>query len=79
VTFGPNCIRTGMIPRMANTPNRMVRIPDPLWTRFGRMCTARGTTRTAQLIACMERQLKAYERQHGPLSEPPAHDEPASE
>ena len=65
---------------MANTPNRMMRIPDPLWTKFGLMCDAEGTTRTAQVIACMERRLRAYERTHGPLTEdaPVAHDDSAA-
>lgn len=75
-----NCIRTGMLPCMANTPNRMMRIPDPLWTRYAQMCAAQGTTRTARIIACMERQLRAYEREHGPLTDdtPPAHGDPGS-
>jgi hypothetical protein len=68
-----------MLPVMANTPNRMMRIPDPLWTRFGEMCAEEGTTRTAEVIACMERRIRAYERRRQSAAAVAAHDDRTSE
>jgi hypothetical protein len=61
------CIGPGysdaMAPRSDNkTPNRVVRVPDELWERFGAACEALGISRSDQLRLHMNAFADEYER-----------------
>lgn len=50
---------------MANTPNRVIRIEDDLWDAYGRAVAAKGSNRTAELRAHMQRVVRAHKRAGG--------------
>lgn len=43
-----------------HTPNRVIRIEDPLWGEYEDACKDAGTTRTADLRAHMERRVRDW-------------------
>lgn len=55
---------------MANTPNRVIRVPHRTWDAYGQVCDADGVKRTADLIAFMERRINAFVRKGGVIRPP---------
>lgn len=56
---------------MANTPNRVIRVPERTWDAFGQVIDAEGgKNRTADLNAYMERRINAFIRKGGVIKPP---------
>lgn len=55
---------------MPKTPNRVIRIPDRTWNAYGQVCEAEGVTRTADLMAYMEKRINQFIRRGGELRSP---------
>jgi hypothetical protein len=56
---------------MANTPNRVIRVPERTWDAFGQVIEAEGgKNRTADLIAYMEKRINAFIRKGGEIRPP---------
>jgi hypothetical protein len=55
-----DCIDSGTVRSMTNTPPRSVRVPDPLWEKATARAKAEGTTVTAVILAALTRYAKGY-------------------
>ena len=55
-----DCIDSGTIKGMTNTPPRSVRVRDPIWEKATARAKAEGTTVTAVIVAALTRYAKGY-------------------
>lgn len=55
---------------MAKTPNRVIRIPERTWDAYGQVCDAESITRTADLMAYMEKRVNRFIRDGGVIAPP---------
>ncbi len=56
---------------MANTPNRVIRVPERTWDAFGQVIAAEGgRSRGADLNAYMEKRINAFIRKGGEIKPP---------